>query len=395
MRKEDLVPINASTFYEGMYIDGEVFFKYDKSYILLCRDVTITRELLEKFYQTEWGNQELYVDRKNFKNIVTLSEQFKQLYDERGESKTLIERPVAEAKQLDDMMKLTMKINLYHDYQDLREKLDSIMNVVQKEGKIHMAEPEALTEEISEKIELTDPALLIECINTMRSPDDYLNAHAANVAMLNGMIGTWLKLPQDDIDALIKTGLLHDLGKLRVAPEILNKPGPLDEAEFTEMKKHPVFSYEILKLSGETDARILEGVLSHHEKLNGTGYPSGLHVSQISLFSRITAVSDVYDAMVAKRAYKDRNSPFDILAEFSFHKFSNLDIGIVNVFLDRIPSALLGKNVLLSDGRIAKVVYINPQDFSFPIVEIDGKLLSTGLGLKCIAMENFLASVDD
>jgi HD-GYP domain-containing protein (c-di-GMP phosphodiesterase class II) len=292
-------------------------------------------------------------------------------------------------------MDLTAKINLHNDYKDLRDRLDTVMNIVTTENKISMEIPDAISEEISDKVELTDPALLIECINTLRDPDDYLNAHAANVAMLNGMMGTWLNLPPDDVDALVKTGLLHDIGKLRVPVEILNKPGPLTDEEFDEMKKHPVFSYEILKLSGEADNRILEGVLSHHEKLNGTGYPSGIKSGQLSLSARVTAVSDVYDAMVARRSYKERHSPFAILEEFALHKFSNLDISIVNVFLEKMPEALVGKNVLLSDGRTGKVAYVNPHSFTYPIVEIDGQLVSTNPGLYCLAMENFLAAVEE
>ncbi|MCL1808324.1 MAG: HD-GYP domain-containing protein [Clostridiales bacterium] len=395
MRKEDLTSILASTFYEGMFIEGDVYFNFGKSYVLLCRDVTITEALLAKFYQTELGNRELFVEKKHVEAILTLSGQFKKLHDERGGTAPEINISAEEAERISKMMALSLKVTLHEDYQNLRNRINSVMDAISRENKVPWDAADSLKEEIATKIELTDPSLLIECINNLRSPDDYLDAHAANVGMLNGMIGTWLNLPSEDVDTLIKTGLLHDIGKLRIPVKILNKPGPLSDEEFTEIKKHSVYSYEILKFSGETDNRILEGVLSHHERLNGSGYPSGIQVSQISLFSRITAVSDVYDAMVAKRAYKERHSPFDILAEFAFHKFSNLDIGIVNVFLEKLPLALIGKNVLLSDGRTGKVVYINPHNFSYPIVEIDGKLLSTSPSIKCLAMENFLASVDD
>jgi len=396
MKRSDFVRVNAATFYAGMKIEGEVYFQYDKNFILLCKDVTITPALLTKFYQTEWGHRDLFVQKKHVDAIMETSEQFKKLYDERGDEAPKIEHSEEEAKIIaKTMADLAAKINLNNDYQVLRNKLNTVMDTVRKEKRVPFEATEELQNDISTKIEMTDPALLIECINTLRPPDDYLSAHAANVGTLNGMIGTWLKMPQNDIDALIKTGLLHDLGKLRVPIEILDKPGKLTKEEFEEMKKHSVYSYEILKLSGETDEQVLEGVLSHHERLNGTGYPSGIQVSQISLYSRITAVSDVYDAMVAKRVYKDRHSPFAILSEFAFHKFSDLDIGIVNVFLDKMPSALLGKNVLLSDGRTARIAYINPLNFAYPIVEIDGELISTDSELECIAMENYLAVVED
>jgi len=395
MRREDLTTIQASTFYEGMHIEGEVFFKYENSFILLCKNVIITRALLDKFYQTEWGNQTLYVEKKHVSDIMALSKQFRRRSIDRGEIVPLYEKPRDGVETLPNIAELTAKINLQGDYYNIKNRLSSIMELIKDDGKIALEITEELTADISEKINLTDPALLIDCINNLRDPDDYLNAHATNVAMLNGLIGTWLDMPREEIDALIKTGLLHDIGKLRISADILDKPSSLTKEEFDEIKKHPVYSYEILKLSGETDNRIIEGVLSHHEKLNGSGYPSHLLVAQISPFARITAVSDVYDAMVAKRSYKSAHSPFEILEEFTLHKFSDLDIGIVNVFLDKMPSVLTGKNVLLSDGRTAKVVYVNPYNFAYPIVEIDGAMLSTGPGLQCVSLENFLVQVED
>ena len=395
MKKDDLVRISADTFYEGMRIDSEVYFRYENSYILLCKDVTLTPALLRKLYQSEWANRELYVYKGHVNGILEMSKQFKQHYDELGEVRPAIERTDEDAESIADMVDLVTKINLYKDYSALRERLCGVMEIVQREQRIPLDTITSLQSDISDKIEVTDTALLIECINNIRQPDDYLNAHAANVAMLNGMMGTWLKLPRDEITALIRTGLLHDMGKLSVSSEILNKPGPLTKEEFEEMKKHPVFSHEMAKISGETDTRILDGILFHHEKLNGTGYPRGLVINEIPLFSKITAVSDVYDAMVARRSYKDRHSPFEILEEFAVHKFSNLDINIVNTFLDNLPAALIGKDTLLSDGRAAKIVYINPQNFSYPVVDLDGDLIFTDDKLGCVAMLNFLVTVDD
>jgi len=388
MKKENLVPINASTFYEGMYIQGEIYFNYNKSFILLCRDVTLTPSLLTKFHQTEWANQQLYVDKQYVDEIRVLSEQFKKLNAEQPKL-TADEADVAEY-----MMDLTVKLNVHKDYTDIRNRLISVLEITEKEKRIPTELTEALTNDINTQIELTDHSLLIQCINNLRPPDDYLYAHATNVGVLNGMIGTWLKIPAEDMNALIQTGLYHDIGKLRVPAEIINKPSSLSKEEFEIIKKHPIYSYEILKLSGETNNLILEGILSHHERMNGTGYPSQLKVNQLSIFSRITAVSDVYDAMVAQRPYKDRHSPFDILAEFALNKFSNLDISIVNIFLERMPQALIGKRVLLSDGNTAEVVYINPQNFSYPIVNVDGKLISTNPSLRCVAMDNFLTVVE-
>jgi len=375
--RRSFVPMHPGTFCEGMHLEGEVYFKRGSGYTFLCKDAVLTPELFSEFYAAGWEGQELYIEEQYLDKMLEMSKHLK-----------LAQR----AKAVPGAVDKAKIVKLQNDYKDLKQRLGSIMDDIQTSGMVPLETYEILAGEVHAQLDLTDAAILLDFINNMRDPDDYLNAHTANVGMLNGMMGAWLRLPQDDIDALIKVGFFHDLGKLRVPIEILHKPGPLDDKEFYEMKKHPAYAYEILRLSGETDQRILEGVLSHHERLNGTGYPSGLSLPQISLFARVTAISDVYDAMVAKRVYKDRHSPFKILADFAHNRFSNLDIAMVNVFLDRLPAVLLGKNVLLSDGRSAKVFYINPFDFAHPIVELNGELISTGGGLECVAMEDFLVS---
>jgi HD-GYP domain-containing protein (c-di-GMP phosphodiesterase class II) len=374
--KKSLVPIHPGTLFNGMRVDGELYYKHKNGYTLLCKDATVSALLFENFYAAGWQGQELFIEEQYLDSVLEASKH--------------IVLP-GTGREASEVMGLASKINLVNDYQDLKQRLSSLMEEVKSSGKVPLETYSLLTGEVSKKLELTDPALLIECINNMRDPDDYLNAHTANVGMLNGMIGVWLKLPPDDVDTLIKVGLFHDIGKLMVPVEVINKPGPLDDREYDEIKKHPIYAYEILTLSGETDRRVLEGVLSHHERTNGTGYPHGLALQEIPLLARITSVSDVYDAMVAKRVYKDRHSPFKILDEFAHNRFSNLDISIINVFLEKLPAVLLGKNVRLSDGRIAKVLFINPHDFAHPIVEADGNLLSTSPGLECIEMEDFLS----
>jgi len=373
--------MHPDTFCDGMHIDGKMYFKKGSGFTFLCEDAVLTPALFEEFYAAGWEGQELYIEEQHMDRILEMSKGLKPL---------ATKKPKAAPKAMD----LTVITKLHNDYKDLKRRLGSIMDEIKNKGKVPIETYDLLADEVSAKLELTDPSLLIDFINSMRDPDDYLNAHTANVGMLNGMIGEWLKLPEKDKDTLIKVGLYHDIGKLRVPIEILNKPGALTADEFNEMKKHSLYAYEILKLSGETDQRILEGVLSHHERINGTGYPGGLPFSQIPLFSRITAISDVYDAMVAKRVYKDSNSPFEILAEFANNKYSNLDLRLVNVFLDRLPMVLTGKTVLLSDGRTAKVVFINPSNYAHPMVEVDGSLIATTPDLKCLSMDNFLISVD-
>jgi len=245
---------------------------------------------------------------------------------------------------------------------------------------------QVLSSSIKDKIMLADAADILQVINGLKNEDDYLYTHSTNVAFLNGLIGKWLKLPESDINKLTKIGLLHDLGKIMIPDEILNKPAKLTPEEFEIIKTHPTHSFNILVQSGETDVDILLGVRSHHEKVNGTGYPDKLPFEKITLFARITTISDIYDAMVSKRPYKKLHSPFEVLTEFAEGRFNDLDTHLINVFLTNMPKELIGKNTLLSDGSIATVVYINPANYSFPIVKVGEKVFTTSPEVRCISI---------
>ncbi len=241
-----------------------------------------------------------------------------------------------------------------------------------------------IVDNINSHLQTTNSVNLIRLMNNVRNVDKYLYNHSVNVSYLNGIIGKWLGYSDMQIEKLITVGFLHDIGKTRTPVEILNKPSALTDEEFEIIKQHPVESYKILLKAGEYDAEILNSVRAHHEKINGTGYPDKLTLNEIPPFARITTISDIYDAMAAKRIYKKASSPFDILAEFAKDKFSGLDPRFVNVFLKNIPKEFIGKKVSLSNGTTGIVHFINTEDFAYPFVNVDGEIIKTSKDLKCV-----------
>ncbi|MEA2385556.1 MAG: hypothetical protein QOH72_5527, partial [Solirubrobacteraceae bacterium] len=129
--------------------------------------------------------------------------------------------------------------------------------------------------------------------------------HTRRVAMLAVELGERLGLPPSRLRSLAIGGLLHDMGKLAVPTAILKKPAALDDDEFAEVKQHPENGRELLNELGGFDASVRRLVLDHHERLDGSGYPRGLHDGQLDLSTRILAVCDVYDALVSDRVYSD------------------------------------------------------------------------------------------
>ena len=128
--------------------------------------------------------------------------------------------------------------------------------------------------------------------------------HTRRVAALAVEVGEQLGLPPARLRSLAIGGLLHDMGKLSVPDAILQKPGPLDDAEFDAIKLHPERGHELLTELGGFDERVTRLVLDHHERLDGNGYPRGLEADDLDLETRILAVCDVYDALVSPRVYR-------------------------------------------------------------------------------------------
>nr|WP_303243783.1 HD-GYP domain-containing protein [uncultured Cellulosilyticum sp.] len=216
---------------------------------------------------------------------------------------------------------------------------------------------------------------IIGCINLFKYADSYTYTHSINVALLSMLIGQWMKYGDNMIESLLIAGLLHDIGKMKVDPAILNKPGKLTESEFEEMKKHPRYSYELLQDDKSISLDVKVGILMHHEKIDGSGYPYGVYSENINDIAKVLAVADVYDAMLSERPYKKKHSPFDVMQLMQEGVFGKLDTKILLTFLTHIASYYIGVYVQLSTGEIGEVVAINPACVYKPIVKVKDKYI--------------------
>lgn len=213
---------------------------------------------------------------------------------------------------------------------------------------------------------------LFDMLNNMRSLEDSVYAHCLNVALISRMIGRWLKLDSHNLDTLTVAGLFHDIGKVKIPPEILNKPGALTDEEFELIKSHPRLGYEILK-NQNIDPRIKKAALMHHERYDGSGYPSGLAGELIDEFASIIAIADVYDAMTAARSYRSPLCAFQVISNFEKDGYQKYPTKYILTFLKQIAATYQNNRVILSDGRGCKIVMLNQNDLSRPIVQFDDK----------------------
>lgn len=145
----------------------------------------------------------------------------------------------------------------------------------------------------------------IECIGQLRVFDEYTFSHTINVSTISSALGLTLKLSEKELEDLSLGALLHDIGKMKIPIDILNKPGKLDFEEFEIIKSHTIHGYKIILNEMYLSDKIAKVALEHQEKYGGTGYPNKLKGQEISLFAQITAIADVFDALVSKRIYKN------------------------------------------------------------------------------------------
>lgn len=210
--------------------------------------------------------------------------------------------------------------------------------------------------DLDSQIELNTNVLLN--LSHIKTHDNYLFSHVTNVAILAMIIGKELKLNEQELKDLGLAALLHDFGMTRIDRSLYDKSQALTPDEWVEIKKHPNYSLELLKESGNFSEAVLRGVHEHHERIDGSGYPRGIKGSDIHLFGRIIAVADVYDACISPRKHRKRMTPYEALKNLlgQPHLF---DIKILKSFVASMAIYPIGSFVRLNTGETAKVIGIN------------------------------------
>lgn len=224
-----------------------------------------------------------------------------------------------------------------------------------------------LVDEIAQSVSRNASAML--SISRMKNKDDYTYLHSVAVCALMIALGKQLGY-QGDIHSLGMAGLLHDVGKMAIADEILNKPGKLTDEEFKAIQEHPLRGWEILNQTADVDEIALDVCLHHHERVDGHGYPDKISGDKLSLVARMGAVCDVYDAITSNRCYKKGWEPADALKKMAEWKEGHFDDAIFKAFVKTVGIYPCGSLVKLQSGRLGIVTEQSESTLLKPKIKI-------------------------
>ena len=234
------------------------------------------------------------------------------------------------------------------------QQLISVLEDVRRGATVRVPDLEVVVNGMVESVLRNSTAMSL--LVRMQKSDDYTHAHSLATAMWALVFGRHLGLDRDSLKALGLGGLLLDVGKTKLPLELLKKRGPLTDVERMLVRNHVGLGLEIIRKAESVDSRVLEMVATHHERFDGSGYPSGLSGSKIPVFGRIGGIVDSYAAMSSDRSYAKAISSYDAMREFKALSDKSFQAELVEQFIQAIGIFPAGTLVELNTGEIAVVL---------------------------------------
>ena len=274
-----------------------------------------------------------------------------------------------------------------------KEAVTTMFNEIRMGRALRADDALPVVEEISNSV-MRNPGALIS-IARLKSKDEYTYMHSVAVCALMVSLARQLGMNEAVTRKTGLAGLLHDVGKMAIPDEILNKPGKLTDEEFAIVRNHPVAGHEMLIEGGAVDEVVLDVCRHHHEKVDGEGYPDSLAGESLSVFARMGAVCDVYDAITSNRPYKDGWCPAESLRRMAeWCKYGQFDGRIFQAFVKSVGIYPVGTLVKLESGKLGVVTEQSEKSLLKPKVKVFYSIKS-GMRIESQVFDMSHASVRD
>ena len=352
---------------ENMVVADDVYTTDDK--LVIPEGTVLTDEIIKSL--KEYGIFAIRIKVDEEDGSIPLEDD-----SEEEETKEIVETPKRRTQE--EQQNYLRQIKESKEFEEFHSAfIDSVDNLKSLFNKVVMHNEEIDSKAILEDVEnVVDKGRngihILDMLQCMRGYDDVTYVHSVNVAMLSNMIGrtVYPDISKEELDILTLSGLLHDIGKMMVPDNIIQKNGRLTLPEYNVVKTHVLFGNNILKGLKNLDPRVAEVAMRHHERCDGTGYPGGYRREQIEPFARIVAIADTYDAMTSDRVYRAAPCPFDVIHMFEREGIVKFDVEFLLPFLEKAVQAYLNTEVKLSTNEVGKVIMINHNEYSKPVVQV-------------------------
>lgn len=246
--------------------------------------------------------------------------------------------------------------------------INQLMRDVQRDSQIDIEGSKELVSQTVDSILRNETAMF--WLSKIKHQDEYTSEHCVRVGILAIAFGKYLQLPRESLEVLGMCGMLHDVGKMKVPQEILNKPATLSPEEFAEVKKHTLLGYDFLKKHGGIDEQVCTVAMNHHERMNGDGYPHHAESQRLSLYDRIIAIVDSYDAMISDRCYHKGIPASQALSVLYKEQTNHYDAELVQQFIHMVGIYPVGSLVELNNGQLGIILSTNEDHKLEPVVEL-------------------------
>lgn len=337
----------------------------DQDYILLSTETPVTRTLIN--HLIEWGYRKVYTEG--------VPQQIIPDADSEGEASAENGNPVV-AVNAGDGERLE---NVRGFYEQFAAFVESVYDRYVTKNELVLGEISVRIKSLCEVIS-ENRRFILRVQSLVQPHSNYLVSHSTRTTVLSIVVGAALKLPNHRLIELGTAALLHEIGMVRLPPQLYMASRQLSPQERKSITAHPILGYNVLK-EKQVPLAVSLAALEHHERMNGTGYPRGIAGDKISLYSRIIAVACSFDAVTASRPFKEARDGYSGMVDLLKNEGKKYDDTVIRALVYSLSIYPIGSYVLLTNGKPAQVVDVNPENPRFPVVQIVGMRTPDGKDL--------------